>query len=54
VSEEVRLIVFITPGGMREAFNKVNLPAERMQVPAGVDILTYAPADLTKRSGGGA
>ena len=46
-SEEIRNIVFITPGGFFDAVNKMNAPAERMDLPTGVDIVTYANADLT-------
>ena len=47
-SDEVHLIAVITPGGFFDAINKMNAPAERMEVPADADIVTYANADLTE------
>ena len=46
-SEELHNIVFITPGGFLDAVNKMNAPAERMDVPTDVGTVTYANADLT-------
>ena len=46
-SDEIHLIVLITPGGFNDAINKMNAPAERMEVPADADVVTYANADLT-------
>ena len=46
-SDEAHSIVTITPGGFFEAINKMNVPAERMEVPTDVDTVTYANADLT-------
>jgi mannose-6-phosphate isomerase-like protein (cupin superfamily) len=46
-SEEIHMINFITPGGFSDALHKMSAPAERMEVPADVDIVTYANADLT-------
>jgi glyoxylate utilization-related uncharacterized protein len=45
-SEEVHLFAFITPGGFFDAINKMNVPAERMDIPTDVDTVTYANADL--------
>jgi mannose-6-phosphate isomerase-like protein (cupin superfamily) len=47
-SEEVHNIAVITPGGFFDAINKMNAPAERMEVPADADIVAYANADLTE------
>jgi uncharacterized cupin superfamily protein len=47
-SEEANVIVLIVPGGFNEAFSKMNAPAERMEVPADVDTVTYATANLTE------
>src|SRR5258706_4829368 len=47
-SDEVHLIAVITPGGFFDAINTMNAPAERMEVPADADIVTYANADLTE------
>jgi quercetin dioxygenase-like cupin family protein len=47
-SEEVHLIVFITPGGFNDAINKLSAPAERMEIPNDTDTETYANADLTE------
>jgi mannose-6-phosphate isomerase-like protein (cupin superfamily) len=47
-SDEIHLIALITPGGFNDAINKMNAPAERMEVPADADIVTYANADLTE------
>ena len=46
VSEDVCLIALITPGGYVDAFNKMNAPAQRMEVPTDPDAVTYAKADL--------
>ena len=47
-SEEVHMINVITPGGFMGAFEKMSTPAQRMEVPAGPDAVTYANADLTE------
>jgi mannose-6-phosphate isomerase-like protein (cupin superfamily) len=47
-SEEIHIIVFITPGGFSDAINKMNAPAERMEIPNDTDTVTYANADLTE------
>ena len=47
-SEEVHLILLVVPGGFLDAINKMNAPAERMEVPTEVDTVTYATADLTQ------
>ena len=39
---------FTAPGGFLDAINKMNVPAERMEVPTGADAVTYAEADLTE------
>jgi hypothetical protein len=46
-SDEVHGIVTVTPGGFFDAINKMNAPAERMDIPTDVDTVTYANADLT-------
>ena len=46
-SEEVHQITLLVPGGFLDAVNKMNGPAERMDVPSDLDIVTYANADLT-------
>jgi hypothetical protein len=38
----------ITPGGFLDAINKMNVPAEQMEVPTDTDVETYANADLTQ------
>jgi len=47
-SEEIHTIAVITPGGFNDALNRLGTPAERMEVPADVDTVTYANADLTE------
>jgi len=47
-SEEVRAILLNTPGGFLDAINKMNVPAERMEVPTDADAMTYANGDLTE------
>jgi mannose-6-phosphate isomerase-like protein (cupin superfamily) len=47
-SEEIHQIALITPGGFFDAINKMNAPAERMEVPTDADTVTYANADLTE------
>ena len=47
-SAEVHVIFFATPGGFLDAINKMNAPAERMEVPAHGDAETYADVDLTE------
>jgi mannose-6-phosphate isomerase-like protein (cupin superfamily) len=46
-SEEVHNIALLVPGGFLNAVNKMNAPAERMDVPTDLDTVTYANADLT-------
>jgi mannose-6-phosphate isomerase-like protein (cupin superfamily) len=46
-SEVVHLILLVVPGGFLDALNKMNAPAERMEVPADDETVTYATADLT-------
>jgi quercetin dioxygenase-like cupin family protein len=46
-SEELHNIALITPGGFLDAVNKMNAPAERMEVPTDFNTVTYANADLT-------
>jgi hypothetical protein len=46
-SEEIHTITLATPGGFFDAVNKMNAPAERMEVPNGADTVTYANTDLT-------
>jgi mannose-6-phosphate isomerase-like protein (cupin superfamily) len=45
-AQETRGILLLAPGGFHEALNKMNLPAQRMEVPADADTETYANADL--------
>ena len=40
------MIALITPGGFVDAFNKMNAPAHRMELPADPDTATDARADL--------
>ena len=47
-SEEIHTIAVSTPGGFNDALNRLGTPAERMEVPADVDTVTYANADLTE------
>ena len=47
-SEEAHQILFTAPGGFLDAINKMNVPAERMELPAEADAVTYAEADLTE------
>ena len=47
-SEEAHVILLVVPGGFLDAINKMNVPAERMEVPIDVDTVTYANADLTE------
>jgi glyoxylate utilization-related uncharacterized protein len=47
-SEEAHNICLVVPGGFLDAINKMNAPAERMEVPADVDAVTYTNADLTE------
>jgi mannose-6-phosphate isomerase-like protein (cupin superfamily) len=47
-SEEVHGMSLITPGGFLDAINKMNVPAEQMEVPTDTDVETYANADLTQ------
>lgn len=47
-SEEAHVILLVVPGGFLDAINKMNAPAERMEVPTDVDTVTYATADLTE------
>ena len=46
-SEEAHQMLFTAPGGFLDAINKMNVPAERMEVPTEADAVTYAEADLT-------
>ena len=45
-AQETHGILFLAPGGFHGALNKMNLPAQRMEVPTDVDTETYANADL--------
>ena len=47
-SEEAHMILLVVPGGFLGAINKMNAPAERMEVPTDPDTVTYANADLTE------
>jgi mannose-6-phosphate isomerase-like protein (cupin superfamily) len=46
-SEEVHAIALLVPGGFLDAVNKMNAPAERMEIPTDHDTVTYANGDLT-------
>jgi len=46
-SDEVHQITLVTPGGFFDAVNKMNAPAERLDVPTDADTITYANADMT-------
>jgi hypothetical protein len=46
-SEEVHAIALLVPGGFLDAVNKMNAPAERMEIPSDHDTVTYANGDLT-------
>ncbi len=46
-SEEVHMIALLVPGGFLDAVNKMNVLAERMDVPTDLDTVTYANAKLT-------
>jgi hypothetical protein len=41
------MIALLVPGGFLDAVHKMNVPAERMDVPTDLDTVTYANADLT-------
>ena len=41
-------MLFTAPGGFLDTINKMNVPAAGMEVPAGVDAVTYAEVDLTE------
>jgi quercetin dioxygenase-like cupin family protein len=47
-TEEVHNLTLITPGGFLDAVNRMNAPAERMEVPTDADSPTYASSDLTE------
>jgi len=47
-SEEAHVILLVVPGGFLDAINKMNGPAQRMEVPTDADTVTYATADLTE------
>lgn len=44
-SGEARMIALVTPGGFVDAFNQMNAPAERMELPTDPGTLTYAQVD---------
>jgi quercetin dioxygenase-like cupin family protein len=46
-SAEIEVIVSMTPGGFLSAVNKMNAPAEKMELPSD-DAVIYATADLTE------
>jgi quercetin dioxygenase-like cupin family protein len=48
VSEELHWIALITPGGFFETVGKLDIPAERMEVPKYADTVTYANVDMTE------
>jgi hypothetical protein len=41
-------MLLVVPGGFLDAINKMNAPAERMELPTDADTVTYADADLTE------
>ena len=45
-SEEAEFILLITPGGFYGAFDKMSVPAQRMEMPT--DAVTYADEDPTE------
>ena len=47
-SEEAHQMLLAAPGGFLDAINRMNVPAERMEVPTEADAVTYAEADLTE------
>lgn len=47
-SEEIHNIAFIAPGGFQDAINKMNAPAERMELPNDSKMATYANSDLAE------
>jgi mannose-6-phosphate isomerase-like protein (cupin superfamily) len=47
-SEAVHVIGLMVPGGFLDAINKMNAPAERMEVPTEGETVTYATVDLTE------
>jgi quercetin dioxygenase-like cupin family protein len=47
-SEQAHIMTLITPGGFNDAIKKISAPAERMEIPADTDTVTYANADLTE------
>ena len=47
-SDEAHLMLLVVPGGFLDAINKMNAPAERMELPTDADTVTYADADLTE------
>ena len=47
-SEEAHLLLLVVPGGFLDAINKMNAPAERMEVPTDVDAVTYVTTHLTE------
>jgi mannose-6-phosphate isomerase-like protein (cupin superfamily) len=49
-SKEAHMILLVVPGGFLDAINKMNAPAERMEVPTDVDTVTYATATSRRRS----
>ena len=47
-SDEVHQITLVAPGGFFDAVNKMNAPAERLDVPTEADTITYANADMAE------
>jgi mannose-6-phosphate isomerase-like protein (cupin superfamily) len=45
-SPQLRVLTLFAPGGLEEAFKKMNQPAERLELPEGME--TYSMADLTR------
>jgi quercetin dioxygenase-like cupin family protein len=47
-SDEVHQLTLVAPGGFFTAVAKMNVPAERLEVPTDADTITYANSDLTR------
>lgn len=45
-SPRLHILTLFAPGGLEQAFKKMNQPAERLEMPTGME--TYAKADLTE------
>ncbi len=45
-SEEARMIALITPGGYVDAYNTMNTPAQRLEMPTDPDAVAHRKADV--------